>query len=104
MTRKQKEDKVKEMERFINEGVPEEAKDKDYMWEAETPIHICVIEPKQRVNEKENKKSLDAVNSKDASPVRSDDATIKLPKSNDKNEAEKSEKDAETSKKEKSAR
>lgn len=76
MTKKQKEDMVKEMEQFINEGVPEEARDKEWMWETEPPIHTYAIEPKQRVSEKENKKSLDVINYKDANPVRSDDAKI----------------------------
>ena len=54
MTKKQKEDMVKEMEQFMNEGVPEEAKDKEYKWENEPPIHTYAIEPKQRINERDN--------------------------------------------------
>jgi hypothetical protein len=88
MTRKQKEDKVKEVERFINEGVPEEARDRENMWEKGPNIRICVMEPRQRINEKENKESLDAVGSKDAKPIRSDDATIRTTHDN----AEKEEK------------
>ena len=79
MTKKQKEEKVKEMERFLNEGVPEEAREKDYMWETEPPIHTYAIASKQRVNEKENKKSLDVIDYEDANPVRSDDAKINAP-------------------------
>ena len=75
MTKKQKEDMVREMEQFMNEGVPEEAKDKEYKWEKEPPIHTYAIEPKQRVNEKEKK--LEVGNYKDANPVRSDNAVIK---------------------------
>ena len=51
MTKKQKEDKVKEMEQFIEHGVPEEARDKEYEWEQEPPICTYAIEPKQKMNE-----------------------------------------------------
>lgn len=78
MTKKEKEAKIKEMERFINEGVPEEARARDYEWEKEPEIHIDTIEPKQRVNEKDNKKTLDVGNSKDAKLVPSEDAVIKV--------------------------
>ena len=78
MTKKEKEAKIKEMEQFINEGVPEEAKDRDYEWEKEPEIHVSAIEPKQRVNEKNNHKTLEVGNSKDAKPVPSEDAIIKV--------------------------
>ncbi len=72
MTKKQKEDKVKEMEQFIEHGVPEEARDKEYEWEQEPPICTYAIEPKQKMNEKR----LEVGNYKEANPVRSDDAKI----------------------------
>ncbi len=96
MTKKQKEDMVKEMEQFMNEGVPEEAKDKEYKWENEPPIHTYAIEPKQRVNE--NEKKLEVGNYKDANPVRSEDAVIKTAgKSVEKEDKEEEKKTKETS-------
>ena len=78
MTKKEKEAKIKEMERFINEGVPEEARARDCEWEKEPEIPVSTIALKQRVNEKDNKKALDVVNSKEAKPVPSEDAVIKV--------------------------
>lgn len=77
MTKKQKEDMVKEMEQFINEGVPEHAKDKECIWEEEPPIHTYAIETRQIVSEKDNKKRLDVKKHKDATPSRLDNAVIK---------------------------
>lgn len=76
MANKEKEAKIKEMELFLKKGVPEEARDREYDWENEPEIHIYAIEPKQRVNENDEK-AIEVGNSKDAKPVPSEDAIIK---------------------------
>ena len=77
MTEKQKDARVKEMEKFVNEGVPEEAKDKECLWEENPSIKTYAIEVKQRVNKRDNKKKIEVKNYKAAMPRRSEDASIK---------------------------
>ena len=96
MTKKEKEEKVKEMEQFINHGIPDEAKEKECIWEEEPPIHTYAIEAKQRV--KESKKELDVRNSKNVLPARFETASIKAPDDEKEKSSSKSEKSTDNQK------
>ena len=68
MTKKQQA-KLKEMEEFMNNGVPEEAKTPS---SESDKLHVDVIDMKQKENEKSKKKSLEVANGKDVQTVLSD--------------------------------
>ena len=68
MTKKQQA-KLKEMEEFMNNGVPEEAKTPS---SESDKLHVDVIDMKQKENDKDKKKSLEVANGKDVQTVLSD--------------------------------
>ena len=68
MTKKQ-EAKLKEMEEFMNNGLPKEAKTPS---SESDKLHVDVIDMKQKENDKDKKKSLEVANGKDVQTVLSD--------------------------------
>lgn len=65
MTKKQ-EAKLKEMEEFMNNGLPKEAKAPS---SKSDKLHVDVIDMKQKENEKNKKESLEVANGKDVQTV-----------------------------------